>query len=83
MIYYTWRPDLRDEADNHLIELGVAGKAEYLVTRNIKEFQGSRLHFPQLRILSSGAFINEVSVMGSLTIRLTDDKHERLRQIAK
>ncbi|MFN5612851.1 MAG: putative toxin-antitoxin system toxin component, PIN family, partial [Pseudanabaena sp.] len=24
-IYYLWRPNLRDEADNHLIELAIAG----------------------------------------------------------
>ena len=24
-IYYAWRPNLRDEADNHVIELAVAG----------------------------------------------------------
>lgn len=60
MIYYTWRPNLRDEADNHLIELAVAGNAEYIVTQNIKDFQGPQLHFPELRILSPDAFIKEV-----------------------
>lgn len=59
MIYYTWRPNLRDEADNHLIELALAGNAEYIVTQNIKDFQGSQLHFPQLRIRSPDTFINE------------------------
>ncbi len=26
-IYYRWRPNLQDEADNHLLELAVAGNA--------------------------------------------------------
>ena len=26
-VYYLWRPNLRDEGDNHLIELAVAGRA--------------------------------------------------------
>jgi hypothetical protein len=26
-IYLAWRPNLPDEADNHLVELAVAGKA--------------------------------------------------------
>jgi putative PIN family toxin of toxin-antitoxin system len=26
-IYYGWRPNLRDEADNHLLELAIAGGA--------------------------------------------------------
>ncbi|HBC42614.1 MAG TPA: putative toxin-antitoxin system toxin component, PIN family, partial [Pseudanabaena sp.] len=27
-IYYLWRPNLKDEADNHLIELAIAGNAQ-------------------------------------------------------
>jgi len=27
-IYYAWRPNVRDESDNHLVELAVAGAAE-------------------------------------------------------
>ena len=27
-IYFLWRPNLRDESDNHLVELAVAGGAE-------------------------------------------------------
>ena len=27
-VYYLWRPNLRDEADNHLVELAVAGGAQ-------------------------------------------------------
>nr|WP_309742976.1 putative toxin-antitoxin system toxin component, PIN family [Chamaesiphon sp. OTE_20_metabat_361] len=26
-IYYSWRPNLRDEGDNHVIELAIAGNA--------------------------------------------------------
>ena len=35
-IYYKWRPNLKDEGDNHLIEVAVAGGAEYIITQNIK-----------------------------------------------
>ncbi len=51
-VYYSWRPNLRDEADNHLIELAVAGAAEAIVTRNKRDFQNSQLLFPALKILS-------------------------------
>lgn len=34
-IYYLWRPNLKDEADNHLIELAVAGNAQIIATQNI------------------------------------------------
>lgn len=34
-IYFAWRPNLPDEADNHLVELAVAGGARFIVTRNL------------------------------------------------
>ncbi|NJN20056.1 MAG: putative toxin-antitoxin system toxin component, PIN family [Leptolyngbya sp. RL_3_1] len=49
-VYYTWRPNLTDEADNHLIELAVAGNAEIIVTNNIKDFKNAELLFPNLSI---------------------------------
>lgn len=51
-IYYLWRPKLIDEQDNHLIELSVAGQAEYLVTNNIKDFKQNELLFPNLEIVT-------------------------------
>ncbi|NEO98738.1 MAG: putative toxin-antitoxin system toxin component, PIN family [Symploca sp. SIO2E9] len=50
-IYYTWRPNLKDEADNHLIELAVAGNAEMIATNNVKDLKNSELLFPDLMIL--------------------------------
>jgi putative PIN family toxin of toxin-antitoxin system len=50
-IYYLWRPNLKDEADNHLIELAVAGNAQIIATHNIKDFQNVELLFPNLSIL--------------------------------
>lgn len=51
VIYFSWRPNLRDEADNHLIELAVAGAASVVVTKNTRDFRLAELHFPGLRIL--------------------------------
>ncbi|RKZ41733.1 MAG: putative toxin-antitoxin system toxin component, PIN family [Gammaproteobacteria bacterium] len=50
-IYYLWRPNLRDEADNHIIELAVAGNAKYVVTYNIRDFKNAQLLFPNLFIV--------------------------------
>ena len=50
-IYYLWRPNLRDEGDNHLIELAIAGNAKVIATNNVKDFQGAELLFPQISIL--------------------------------
>ena len=51
-IYYSWRPNLRDEGDNHVIELAIAGNAQIIATNNLRDFRGSELTFPQLQILS-------------------------------
>lgn len=49
-VYFGWRPNLRDEDDNHLIELAVAGGAGWLVTNNVADFRGAELRFPQIRV---------------------------------
>lgn len=37
-IYYLWRPNLKDEADNHLIELAVAGNAQIIANSQHQRF---------------------------------------------
>lgn len=51
-IYYSWRPNLPDEGDNHLIELAVAGAARAIVTHNVKDLRGGELLWPDLMVLS-------------------------------
>jgi uncharacterized protein len=58
-IYYLWRPNLRDEADNHVMELAVAGNATTIVTANKKDFRGSELSFPAIKILNPVEFLAE------------------------
>jgi putative PIN family toxin of toxin-antitoxin system len=59
-IYYSWRPNLRDESDNHLIELAVAGGAAAIITKNARDFASAELHFPGLRILLPEAVLQEI-----------------------
>jgi putative PIN family toxin of toxin-antitoxin system len=49
-IYYGWRPNLRDEGDNHLVELAVAGGASHIVTRNLRDLKSMELKFPGLAV---------------------------------
>jgi predicted nucleic acid-binding protein len=52
---------IQDEADNHLIDLAVAGNAEIIVTRNIRDFRNAELRFPQIRILTPETLLREIS----------------------
>jgi predicted nucleic acid-binding protein len=51
-LYFLWRPNLRDESDNHLVELAVAGGAQAIVTRNKRDFRGAELRFESLAVLT-------------------------------
>ncbi|MDP2196525.1 MAG: putative toxin-antitoxin system toxin component, PIN family [Rhodocyclaceae bacterium] len=59
-VYCLWRPDLRDEADNHLVELAVAGAAECIVTRNLRDLRAMELRFPALRVVTPEAFLEDI-----------------------
>ena len=45
-IYFSSRPNLPDEGDNHIVELAVAGGAELIVTNNVRDFRRAQLRFP-------------------------------------
>ncbi len=59
-VYYSWRPNLPDEGDNHLVELAVAGGAEYIVTRDLRHLKNMELLFPQIRIAAPESFLKEI-----------------------
>jgi predicted nucleic acid-binding protein len=59
-VYFGWRPNLPDEADNHLVELAVAGAAGFIVTRNLRDVQRAELQFPRLRALAPPDFLKEL-----------------------
>lgn len=40
-IHFLWRPYLRDAADEHVLEVAVAGQCGYIVTFNRKDFTGA------------------------------------------
>ena len=57
-VYFLWRPNLPDEADNHLIELALAGAATLIITNNLSDFRRGELRFPNLRILTPRQFLH-------------------------
>lgn len=56
-VFYAWRPNLPDEADNHLIELAIAGQAQAIITRNLRDLAQGELKFPNLQILNPEQFL--------------------------
>lgn len=60
-IYFGWRPNLRDESDNHLVELAVAGGAGCIVTRNVRDLASMELKFPALAVQTPETFLKESS----------------------
>jgi len=59
-IYFSWRPNLPDEADNHLVELAVAGAAERIVTYNHRHLSRAEFRFPQIRIVSPARLMEDL-----------------------
>jgi putative PIN family toxin of toxin-antitoxin system len=59
-IYYGWRPNLPDEGDNHLVELAVAGGAQVIVTRNLRDLKRMDLRFPALKPMTPEDLLREV-----------------------
>jgi putative PIN family toxin of toxin-antitoxin system len=51
-VYYGWRPNLPDEADNHLIELALAGHAVAIITHNVRDIRRGDLKLGRLQILT-------------------------------
>ena len=58
-VYYGWRPNLPDEADNHLIELALAGNAAAIVTHNVRDVRRGVLQLGNLRILTPAQCLEE------------------------
>ena len=58
-VYYGWRPNLPDEADNHLIELALAGGAAAIITHNIRDLRRGELRPGNLQILTPAQCLEE------------------------
>jgi putative PIN family toxin of toxin-antitoxin system len=54
--YFLFRPNLKDEKDNMVVELAVTSQSDYLVTSNVKDFKNAELKFDNLKIVTPGKF---------------------------
>ena len=58
-IYYAWRPNLKDEDNNFVVELAVASGSKAIITYNIKDFKNAELLFKHT-IMTPEDFIKEI-----------------------
>jgi putative PIN family toxin of toxin-antitoxin system len=58
-VYYSWRPNLRDDGDNHVFELAVAAQDAVLLTWNLRGFASAELRFPKVRVITPSQWIKE------------------------
>lgn len=58
-VYYLWRPNLKDEADNHVLELATAGNAKWVVTNNTRDFARAELLIPGVSIITPEQLLQE------------------------
>lgn len=59
-IYYGWRPNLPDEADNHLIELAIAGGAAAIITHNVRDIRRGELLLNGLQVLTPADYLEKM-----------------------
>ncbi len=58
--YFSWRPNLRDEGDNHIVELAVAAAVSHVITWNTRDFATMELRFPALKFITPPQFLKEL-----------------------
>jgi len=58
IVYYLWRPFLRDPKDDMVLELAVAAGAEIIVTYNKSDFAG--VDQSGIRVMTAQEFLREI-----------------------
>jgi len=57
--HFLWRPNLKDEKDNFLVEIAVAAQPCTIITHNVKDFSQGELNFPDVFIKQPQDLIQE------------------------
>jgi putative PIN family toxin of toxin-antitoxin system len=58
MVHFMWRPQLSDSNDEMVLEAAVNGRADALITFNLRDFAGAARKF-DLRVLRPGEALRE------------------------
>ncbi len=60
-IYFLWRPFLHDAGDEHILELAVAAKCDYIITYNRRDFAGTEPF--GIGVIDPKAFLQAIKVI--------------------
>lgn len=58
-VHFQWRPQLRDPADEMVLEAAINGRADALVTHNVVDFSSAAARFG-LRVVTPGEILKEL-----------------------
>ena len=60
-IYFRWRPNLPDAADDHVLELAIGSGVEHLVTHNTSDFARGELKYSLPRVVTPAQHLRSVT----------------------
>jgi putative PIN family toxin of toxin-antitoxin system len=60
-IYFTWRPMLPDERDEHILDLAVKAQCQAIITYNVRDFSGIERF--GIRAIDPQSFLREIGVI--------------------
>ncbi len=58
-VHFRWRPQLADPSDELVLEAAVNGRAEFLVTHNVKDFKPAAAKF-ELKVVTPQECLKEI-----------------------
>ena len=58
-VWFLWRPNLPDAADDHLVELAVAAGASTIITSNVRDIGRGELVFDDLSVRTPARYLQE------------------------
>jgi putative PIN family toxin of toxin-antitoxin system len=49
-VRFLWRPNLKDEGDNFIVEIAFAFQPCTIITHNVRDFRNGELYFPEVLV---------------------------------
>ena len=56
-VYFLWRPNLPDPADDHIVELALAGGASWIISANLRDLTRGELPIDPIRVGTAASFL--------------------------